>query len=107
MGLGSAIGARPRPACKGVDGFFAASERCVPNPLVSLRRGPFFAFAVLGTSSWPGLGLPWLLLAGLLAAIDRESALLQAHFPAGAGQRNPNELDDDPVVLCPCPGRRR
>jgi uncharacterized membrane protein len=37
--------------------------------------------------------------AGSLAAIDRVSALLQEHFPAGAGQRNPNELDDDPVVL--------
>jgi hypothetical protein len=37
--------------------------------------------------------------AGSLAAIDRVSAFLQTHFPAGAGQRNPNELDDDPVVL--------
>jgi len=37
--------------------------------------------------------------AGSLAAIDRVSGLLREHFPAGDGQRNPNELDDDPVVL--------
>ena len=35
--------------------------------------------------------------AGALAAIERATALLTAHFPPGAD--NPNELPDQPVVL--------
>jgi hypothetical protein len=55
MGLGSAL--------------FAASERCVPNPLARLLRGLIAAVAALGISSWLGLGLPWLLLTATLAGV--------------------------------------
>lgn len=34
--------------------------------------------------------------AGLAAAIDAVTALLERHFPLGAGQANPNELPDAP-----------
>lgn len=37
--------------------------------------------------------------AGALAAVDAVGDLLAAHFPAGDGGRNPNELDDAPVLL--------
>jgi len=37
--------------------------------------------------------------AGALAAIEAVGALLQTHFPAADGSRNPNELEDAPVLL--------
>jgi uncharacterized membrane protein len=37
--------------------------------------------------------------AGLLSALDEVSAILCAHFPAGAKSHNPNELPDQPVLL--------
>ena len=36
---------------------------------------------------------------GLLAAVDRVDALLLQHFPLAGGERNPNELPDQPVVI--------
>ena len=35
---------------------------------------------------------------GLGEAIDAVSAALHAHFPLAAGERNPNELPDEPVL---------
>lgn len=35
---------------------------------------------------------------GLAQAIDAVSSALQQHFPLGAGERNPNELPDEPVL---------
>jgi uncharacterized membrane protein len=35
---------------------------------------------------------------GLTQAVDEVTALLAAHFPLGAGQANPNELPDEPVL---------
>jgi uncharacterized membrane protein len=35
---------------------------------------------------------------GLAEAIDAVSAALHAHFPLTAGERNPNELPDEPVL---------
>ncbi len=35
---------------------------------------------------------------GLQQAVDEVSALLVQHFPLGAGQSNPNELPDAPVI---------
>ena len=35
---------------------------------------------------------------GLTQALEEVSALLVEHFPAGAGEANPNELPDEPVL---------
>ncbi|HSI54759.1 MAG TPA: TPM domain-containing protein [Ramlibacter sp.] len=35
---------------------------------------------------------------GITQALEEVSALLVAHFPAGTGQANPNELPDEPVL---------
>jgi uncharacterized membrane protein len=37
--------------------------------------------------------------AGALAGVEAAGALLARHFPLAAGERNPNELPDHPVVL--------
>ena len=37
--------------------------------------------------------------AGAIAAVQAVGALLARHFPLAAGERNPNELPDDPTVL--------
>jgi uncharacterized membrane protein len=37
--------------------------------------------------------------AGTIAAVQDVGALLSRHFPLAAGERNPNELSDDPTVL--------
>jgi uncharacterized membrane protein len=37
--------------------------------------------------------------AGVIAAVEQAGALLAQHFPLAAGERNPNELPDKPVVL--------
>jgi len=36
---------------------------------------------------------------GLLAAVDRVDALLRQYFPLAGGERNPNELPDQPVII--------
>ena len=36
---------------------------------------------------------------GLAQAVDRVDALLQQHFPLADGERNPNELPDQPVII--------
>ena len=36
---------------------------------------------------------------GLLAAVDRVDALLRQHFPLAGGERSPNELPDQAVVI--------
>lgn len=37
--------------------------------------------------------------AGALSAVEAVGALLARHYPLAAGERNPNELPDQPVVL--------
>ena len=37
--------------------------------------------------------------AGALAGVEAVGALLARHYPLAAGERNPNELPDHPVVL--------
>ena len=37
--------------------------------------------------------------AGAIAAVQAVGTLLARHFPLAAGERNPNELPDDPTVL--------
>jgi uncharacterized membrane protein len=37
--------------------------------------------------------------AGVLAGVDAVGTLLARHYPLAAGERNPNELPDNPVVL--------
>ncbi|MCW5639882.1 MAG: TPM domain-containing protein, partial [Rubrivivax sp.] len=36
---------------------------------------------------------------GLAAAVDRVDALLRRHYALADGERNPNELPDQPVVI--------
>lgn len=36
---------------------------------------------------------------GLAAAVDRVDALLRQHFALAGGERNPNELPDQPVIV--------
>jgi len=37
--------------------------------------------------------------AGAIVAVQAVGALLARHFPLAAGERNPNELPDEPTVL--------
>jgi uncharacterized membrane protein len=37
--------------------------------------------------------------AGALAGVEAVGALLARHYPLAAGERNPNELPDHPLVL--------